>query len=425
MDKIIDKFVDNEIRDALIHYIFTGDKVSYILSSIDKETLNEIGKEVYNAAETLIKEGESVDLIKMRERTGYKGKKLASVLKEPKIPLSVKMIVKAHNRQQSQLKIYGALSNWREQGDTLQDFDKWVNKLISYKALAGDEDNIVSATDGLKNVSEYIKKIREGVIKRYKTGLFNLDELVGYIEGGEVVIIGARPSVGKTALMLQIAKNLSSDFKVGIFSLEMTTRALMFRVISDYTGETKENLISKVADIDLILSKVAQQINTSNFIFNETALSAANLSAQFEKMVKAGAKVIFIDYVQLISHAAGSNYEGYSAISRKIKELAKKYLIPVIILSQLNRKPEERQYGRPITADLRETGQLEQDADKIFLLWRPPAEYFNGVELSIYENLAREGELLAINASKNRDGGVGEIYLRFDKNLMKIRGIEY
>lgn len=246
-----------------------------------------------------------------------------------------------------------------------------------------------------------------------RTGLSDLDGLIGGLEPSDFCVIAARPSMGKTALMLNIAMRCGAP--VGIFSLEMSTSQLMTRLVSSWRAGTHygrlrfpKNLHD--ADWPKITHAIGEIQKTGLMINDAGGMTIGQIEAEAWRMVKAhGVGLICVDYLQLVNCKSESRFETVSEVSRRLKSLAKNLKVPVIALSQMNRGVEHRGKPRPTLADLRESGQIEQDADQVIFIYR---------EEVIVEN-SRPGEADLIVA-KNRGGEIGTatvawqgIYQRF------------
>jgi replicative DNA helicase len=249
------------------------------------------------------------------------------------------------------------------------------------------------------------------------TGFRDLDKLTSGLNDANMIVIAGRPSTGKTALALNIAENIALDQKlpVGVFSLEMSAQELVKRMLC---SRAKVNLRA-VADGFLSerdfhpLTTVASQLMKAPLYIDDSAnLSIHQLRARARRMKSQfDIRLIVVDYLQLMRapsrRADMSRQTEISDISLGIKALAKELQIPVIVLSQLNRQPEQREGGRPRLADLRESGAIEQDADVVGLLTRP--EMYADDE---GEKAAERGKATLIIA-KQRNGPVGNVELTF------------
>lgn len=261
------------------------------------------------------------------------------------------------------------------------------------------------------------------------SGFDALDRLSGGWQKSDLIIVAARPAMGKTAFALSMAKNMiEKGHPAAIFSLEMSTEQLMKRLITNATGIPTNVIRSgKLDPMDWnILNNQVKELNTMKLFIDDSAnTSIFELATKARRLVKEhGVECIFIDYLQLI-HADGKTINNreqeVSTISRTLKQLAKELNIPIIALSQLNRGVESRtgDNKRPVLSDLRESGAIEQDADMVLLLHRP--EYYGITEDEYNNSLIGMAEVIV---AKNRNGGTGTVLLRFKGELMKFSDVD-
>ncbi|MHB8893538.1 MAG: replicative DNA helicase [Candidatus Limnocylindrales bacterium] len=256
-----------------------------------------------------------------------------------------------------------------------------------------------------------------GEISGIRTGFQDLDTLTTGLQKSDLVILAARPSVGKTSLALNIAEHAAvRDRKsVGIFSLEMSKEQLVLRLLSSVsnidsqrlrTGFLEELDFARIAPAMNALSEAPIYIDdTPNITTMELRTKARRLQAE------AGLDVVIVDYLQLMQSSTttrdANRVQEVSEISRGLKALARELKIPVIALSQLSRQPEMRESKEPRLSDLRESGSIEQDADLVLFLWR---EKERGSD-----DQQTDGEVVKLKLSKHRNGPTGEIDLWFKK----------
>ena len=240
-------------------------------------------------------------------------------------------------------------------------------------------------------------------------GFDKLDDIVGGLEGGDIIIVGARPSVGKSAFATQIAENLASaGKKVGYYNLEMSNKQMYERFVvaksgigltrlkraKQFLGDEKERFERANAELE----------KQDGVFIAEGSKTVSEIRSESRHM---GYDVLVIDYLQLIRSDAGykgNRYAEVGAISREIKALAMELGIPVVLLSQLNRVSEMREAKEPSMAELRESGDIEQDASVIILLW------------NITEDKSKKG----CKVEKNRQGKLGKVVMDFNGDLMKF-----
>ncbi|MBC7641783.1 MAG: replicative DNA helicase [Flavobacterium sp.] len=267
------------------------------------------------------------------------------------------------------------------------------------------------------------------------SGFDKLDKLTSGWQPSDLIIIAARPGMGKTAFVLSMARNIAIDFghPVAIFSLEMASVQLITRLISSETGLSSEKLrTGKLEPNEWIQlnTKVKNLEKAPLFIDDSPSLSIFDLRAKCRRLASQhGIKLIIVDYLQLMT-AGGSNGKSggnreqeISTISRNLKALAKELAVPVIALSQLSRAVETRSTTskRPLLSDLRESGAIEQDADIVSFIYRP--EYYKLDEWDDEEASPTAGQAEFIIA-KHRNGSLENIRLKFIGNLGKFDNLE-
>ena len=251
-----------------------------------------------------------------------------------------------------------------------------------------------------------------GAITGLSTGFKKLDEMTAGLQKGDLIIVAARPSMGKTTFSLNMAENAafgSKQAKVGVFSMEMGREQLAFRMVSSLGRVDQTKLRTGQLDDD-DWSRVQMAISmmkTSNIFIDDTpALSPTEVRARSRRLKREhGLDLIVVDYLQLMQ--VPGNKENRTAeiseISRSLKALAKELAVPVIALSQLNRSVEQRTDKKPVMSDLRESGAIEQDADVIMMIYRE--EVYN-------KETPRKG-IADIIITKQRNGPIGEVELTF------------
>ena len=271
----------------------------------------------------------------------------------------------------------------------------------------------------LKIVEDY--RNRETLVSGLPTGFVELDRLTSGFHEGDFVVIAGRPGMGKTSFMLSIALNLLRERgePVLIFSLEMPKEQLTLRLLSMLSGIPLTHLRSgNLTDeqFDKLLEAGEKLSQYPLFIDDSPSLNSLELRLKAKQLKKEeGIKVLFLDYLQLLRppQSRGSRQEEVAEVSRSLKATAKELSLPVVALAQLSRQVEQRTEKKPQLADLRESGQIEQDADLIIFLHRP--EYYK-------KNPSPEeiGKVQVIVA-KQRNGPTDTITLKFEKELTAFR----
>ncbi|HNP34940.1 MAG TPA: replicative DNA helicase [Woeseiaceae bacterium] len=251
----------------------------------------------------------------------------------------------------------------------------------------------------------------EGDITGISTGFTEFDKLTAGLQGGDLVIIAGRPSMGKTTLAVNIAENaaIGSKIPTAIYSMEMPAQQLAFRMISSLGRVDMTHLrTGNFPDEDWSRINTAVQLMSDAPIFiDDTAgLSPTEIRARARRLQREhGLGLIVVDYLQLMSVAGNTENRAteISEISRSLKALAKELNLPIIVLSQLNRSVEQRADKRPVMSDLRESGAIEQDADLIVFIYRE--EVYN-------QDTPKKG-LADIAIAKQRNGPIGDFLLTF------------
>ncbi len=262
-----------------------------------------------------------------------------------------------------------------------------------------------------------------------ETGFHELDKLTSGWQNSDLIIIAARPAMGKTAFVLSMAKNMAVNYNtpVALFSLEMSNLQLVNRLVSNVCEIPGEKIRSgqlSAVEWDQFMARVKNLYGAPMFVDDTPSLSIFELRTKARRLVREkGVKIIIIDYLQLMNASGmkfGSREQEVSMISRSLKQLAKELNIPVIALSQLNRSVESRGDGkegkRPQLSDLRESGAIEQDADIVCFIHRP--EY--------YMKSATDGNdrdirgLAEFIVAKHRSGKVDDIDMRFRADFARF-----
>ncbi|MDE6344122.1 MAG: replicative DNA helicase [Muribaculaceae bacterium] len=262
-----------------------------------------------------------------------------------------------------------------------------------------------------------------------ETGYTEIDKITSGWQASDLIIIAARPAMGKTAFVLSMAKNMAVNFNtpVAIFSLEMSNVQLVNRLISnvcELPGEVIKSGQLSQPEWDQLMTRIKRLYSAPLYIDDTAALSIFELRTKARRLVREhDIKIIIIDYLQLMNASGmrfGSREQEVSMISRSLKQLAKELNIPIIALSQLNRSVESRGTGnegkRPQLSDLRESGAIEQDADLVCFIHRP--EYY------LHSDVDSEGRdirgLAEFQIAKHRSGKVADVDLRFRSKFARF-----
>lgn len=258
------------------------------------------------------------------------------------------------------------------------------------------------------------------------SGFISLDRLTGGWQRSDLLILAARPGMGKTAFVAAMAKNAVVDFNkpTVIFSLEMSDVQLTKRLISSETDILQDKILKgNLTEDDYVkINERIKNLAASPLYIDDTpGLSLFELRAKARRLVEnEGVELIIIDYLQLMTlggDAKGNREQEISTISRGIKSLAKELKIPIIALSQLSRQTENRpgQSKRPQLSDLRESGAIEQDADMVMFIYRP--EYYGMTQDEVGNDLRGKAEIII---AKNRHGAVTSVYLNWNASMLRF-----
>ena len=263
----------------------------------------------------------------------------------------------------------------------------------------------------------------QGDVLGVPTGFTKLDKLLGGFQRSDLVILAARPSVGKTSLALNFALNAARRFRkvIGFFSLEMSAEQIVQRLLSMETGIDQQRLRMgeiKEDEWDMLMRAAAELSETMLYIDDTPAMSAIELRTKARRLqAEHGLDLVVVDYLQLMRGDTRSEnrVQEISYISRSLKSLARELEAPLIALSQLSRAVEQRTDHKPQLSDLRESGALEQDADVVMFIYR---------EDMAKENSERKN-IADVIVAKHRNGPTDTVPLYFQKELSRFADLEF
>lgn len=400
---------------------------------------------IYEAILQLFEAGEPVDLLTVANRLRQNKKLEIAGGEFYLVQLTQKVSSSAHIEfharivlqkfiQRSLIKISNEIihDSYDEAVDVFDLLDSAESKL--YDVSQGNLKSSVETAQSLvllakKNIEEIANK--EG-LSGVPSGFEKLDKLTSGWQPSDLIIIAARPGMGKTALTLSMARNMAvgHNIPVAFFSLEMSSVQLITRLISSETGLSSEILRTgnlKEHEWEQLNVKVKDLEKAPLYIDDTPSLSIFDLRAKARRLASQfGIRMIMVDYLQLMtaggSQKGGNREQEISMISRNLKALAKELNVPVIALSQLSRAVETRTGSkRPILSDLRESGAIEQDADIVSFIYRP--EYYKIDEWDDDDGSPTEGQAEFIVA-KHRNGGLDEIRLKFVGQFGRFENLE-
>ena len=312
-----------------------------------------------------------------------------------------------------------------EAGNEGKDLTEVMSTLES-KMQAATANDAATSTDLNTLLETTFNEARQrrktgGQLLGVSTGLKQLDNLTCGLKKTDLIILAARPSMGKTALGLNIALNAAREVPVGIFSLEMSAGQLGQRILSMTSGVGLSEISTGAfddADEDMMMMSLAEiwdERKRVEIIDDTLTLSELRMRARRLKR-KYNVGLIVIDYIQLIigdKSYKGNRVQEVSDISRQLKAMAKELNVPVLALSQLNRGTELRADKRPLLSDLRESGSIEQDADIVMFIYRD----------AYYNEDSEQKNVVEINIAKNRNGATGRCNLYFDGSKCRFRDL--
>ncbi len=304
----------------------------------------------------------------------------------------------------------------------LEDTEKRVFQLVQKRTV----DSYVPIRQVVMNAMEKIEAAARsnGTVTGIPTGFLDLDYRTAGLQPSDLILIAARPSMGKTALMLNLARNVAfkKNLTMAIFSLEMSKEQLvnrMFSMESNVDGQKIRTGQMNDQEWEQLIES-AGVIGRSSLIIDDTpGISIAELRSKCRKYkLEHGLSVVMIDYLQLMTgtgKASDSRQQEISDISRSLKSLARELSVPVIALSQLSRAVEQRPDHRPMLSDLRESGAIEQDADVVMFIYRD--EYYN-------HDSEKKG-ITELIIAKQRNGPIGTVELAWLPEYQRFANMEH
>lgn len=401
------------------------DKVDWLKASMFFSQPNQY---LFLAIKQLVKAGKPVDIVTVAELLDAKGKleavggigyigaivqntpSAANIARYAEI-VREKFITR--NFRKTLLDAQTSIGQGDDIGEVLNSHQNAITAIL--EGVSFEEPMHVSRI--LPDRVDRIEAIQEGKIKPAKTGFENFDEKIGGLTNGDMVVVAGRPSMGKTALAVQVAEQMQTPEQCAlVFTLEMTAGQLVDRMVAgngllDGRNLFRENGMAN-EDWDRLVASIGK-MQDKNIVIDDRANTVSAMTSKAKAVKrKHGLSVIVIDYLQLMSGDERTNNreQEIAGISRGIKRMAKELNVPVIALSQLSRKLEERQNKRPMMSDLRESGAIEQDADLVTFVYRD--EYYE--PNSAYAGLA---EWIV---AKNRNGSTGTVLLTFQKESTRF-----
>jgi len=419
--------------------------IDLIISSLKVEMMQNIkARYVLEAIYKLYLGGRNIDEVIVfkqlsmlgysKDVTGYELNKMLGYV-SPDITIEYADII-IGNYLKRELRIFSDELNVNSQSDKHDPYevldslyttgDRLYKKITKGESFSSFIDQLQEAKKELSEATDEISGV--------PTGLRELDAITNGLQPSDLIILAARPGMGKSALMTTMITNAAArDYAIGVFSLEMSKRQIICRMIAEDVNIAANDLTkNKLSEYqrNLFKSQVDNIRPYKVYINDSTDMNIMTLKAELKKMkYKHDIQIAYVDYLQLMSGdtKAGNREQEIGNISRGLKTLAKELNIPIVALSQLSRKVDDRENKRPYLSDLRESGAIEQDADMVLFLYRP--YYYIQQKGGQVETLEMEKEA-NLSIAKHRNGELSNIQLIFegkfskfhdtDKNLKKI-----
>jgi replicative DNA helicase len=295
---------------------------------------------------------------------------------------------------------------------------------ISQKSV---QQNFVAVKDELKSAYERIENLNanKGSFRGVPTGFHDLDNLLSGLQKSDLIVLGARPSLGKTSFAMDIARQaaLKGNAAVGVFSLEMSREQVVDRLIASESGvslwKLRTGRVSDDMEFQLIQSSLDRLANAKLYIDDTPSPTILQMRSMARRLqIEHGLDLLVIDYLQLILPRRNSDnmVQQVTEISRGLKSLARELNIPVLALSQLSRAVDQRDNKVPKLHDLRESGAIEQDADVVMFIYRKDRERT--------DIPPEEQNVAEIIVAKHRNGPLGTVHLMFDPDRVTFRSID-
>ena len=434
-----------DIEEAVLGAMMVNtDSVDQVMDLLKPDAFYDIKNRcIFEAIYELFNERSPIDMLTVVEKMKQKGTltdvggpaRLASLTQKVGTGANVEYYVRILQQKAIQRNLidasYGILKDAFDPSVLVDDLVTNAQDSV-YNAISGNLKNPYKHVSEVINYSmERIERSQHSTgVTGVHSGFHKVDQFTMGWQPGNLIILGARPSVGKTAFALNLARNAAVEFNepVGFFSLEMTSMELMDRLIATESGISSDKLKGKLKllpDEWQILEQSAGRIAKAPLYIDETpGITLTEFVAKAKRLVREkGVKIIFVDYLQLM-HSGKPQVGGFSKvqevteISNTLKTTAKELNIPIIALAQLNRNLMNRMgsNGKPVLSDLKDSGSIEQDADIVVFLHRPGL-------LGLAEDPEEQAKTEVIFA-KNRNGQVGSVDMRYVGHLMKFEDVQ-
>lgn len=423
-EELYSKDAENNLIAILLMDV---NKVATIISLINDSDFYKIeNRLIFNAVRKLQQDDKPIDIVTVSELLKFEntlaqagGREYISTLAENYVGSTlyknyVKIILK-YSKKRKMLSISKDIEDRLNKGEDVDDVAKDINSKVEEIILSRTGNSLVQIGSAVPDVMDKVDKILSGQSKTLglPTGFYQLDRALSGLCKGRLYLLGARPAMGKSAIAQQIAEYIGQSKRVMFVACEMDVDEYTERSLFRRCNINQDMLTRGTVNSEQIFSSMAEQMQAMSglglHILDKAGATISDIESEIITMQsKGGCDLIIVDYLQLMN--SDNKYlhdpkDIVSEISNKLKNLARKYKIPILALSQLSRALEIRADKRPIMSDLRESGSLEQDADVVMFLYRD--EVYNPKEPS-----SRGSAELIIR--KNRQGRLGTINMMFD-----------
>lgn len=426
-------------RAVLGALILDSDQLSDVAEIVEISAFSDANNgKIYGTMLSMLERGEKVDLCTLADRPELKDRGMARYLAELTNAVGSGINVLDHARKlrdteiRRRMCLFGHELAARAVSDPDGVMDWAVAGITAIADRAVRSDDVISLSEVVRATLDDLERRQQarqtGECIGISSGLSRLDALTGGWRGGQLIVLAGRPGTGKSATMLHFARTAAvAGVPICLFSTEMPNTQLAGRMLVGGSGVNSGSF--RTGDIDADgwreLERAAAELSALPVYINDRAnITIGAIRSQCKAMHRRGrCGMVIIDYLQLLDtttrNANSTREREIAAASRAAKLLAKELDVPVILLSQLSRKVEDRADKTPLLSDLRESGAIEQDADMVLFLDRPAMYGAQTIDTNRYGLISSDGVGI-MHVAKNREGATGRIYFRHNKSLTRI-----
>lgn len=399
---------------------------------------NSAHQKIYNVMLELFEKGEPIDALtvtaKLKEKKQISSIGGATYISEimESVPSSAHVAHYANIVREKRVRrdFVNASSEIHEKAFSEEKFDELIDniekRVFSISQLSKPQ-KFAHVKDELGGAYERLEKLHrgDGALRGVPTGFTGLDNILSGLQRSDLVLLGARPSFGKTSLALDIARQSATrKISVGIFSLEMSREQIVDRLIASQANvplwRLRTGRLHDELEFELVRNALNELADLPLFVDDTPSPNILQMRSMARRLqIEHGLDLLVIDYLQLIQPRTGGGdnmVQQVTEISRGLKSLARELNVPILALSQLSRAVDQRDVKIPRLADLRESGSLEQDADVVLFLYRKDRDKLETTE--------EEQNMVDVIIAKHRNGPLGTVQLRFDPEKVSFRNID-